>query len=50
VYSQGQYPNKVNIETWSNTSPDYMELEWLGPSVMLAPGERWDWETVWRVG
>jgi hypothetical protein len=48
-HPQTEYPNKVNLETWSNTSPDYMELEWLGPSVTLWPNERWDWETEWRL-
>ncbi len=49
AYPQTGYPNRVNLETWSNTSPDYMELEWLGPSVTLELGQNWDWETEWRL-
>jgi hypothetical protein len=42
-------PDDCTLETWSNSDPDYMELEWLGPMVTLQPGERWVFETDWEV-
>ncbi len=43
------HPDDCNLETWSNTDPAYMELEWLGPLVALRPGESWVFETEWLI-
>ncbi|MBI3240917.1 MAG: hypothetical protein HYZ49_01320 [Chloroflexi bacterium] len=43
------HPDNCNLETWSNTDPAYMELEWLGPLVTLKPGESWAFETEWFI-
>jgi hypothetical protein len=43
------HPDDCNLETWSNSGPAYMELEWLGPLVTLKPGESWAFETSWTV-
>ncbi len=47
VQPKRRYPDECSLETWSNTRPSYMELEWLGPLVTLAPGEGWTFETEW---
>jgi len=43
------HPDDCSLETWSNSDPDYMELEWLGPLVTLQPGESWTFETEWSL-
>jgi len=43
------HPDDCNLETWSNSAPGYMELEWLGPLVTLEPGESWEWGTEWAI-
>lgn len=43
------HPDGCNLETWSNSAPGYMELEWLGPLLTLAPGETWAFETGWSL-
>lgn len=43
------HPDACNLEAWSNTAPAYMELEWLGPMVVLKPEESWTFETAWRL-
>lgn len=43
------HPDDCNLETWSNSGPAYMELEWLGPLVTLKPGESWIFETQWLI-
>ncbi len=43
------HPDDCGLEAWSNSDPDYMELEWLGPMVTLKPGDEWTFETRWEV-
>ena len=43
------HPDDCNLETWSNSEPGYMELEWLGPLLTLAPRESWAFETEWEI-
>lgn len=43
------HPDDCNLEAWSNSDPDYMELEWLGPIVALKSGEEWTFETTWII-
>lgn len=50
VHYQLPHPDLCTLETWSNCGPSYMELEWLGPSVTLPPGGRWEWATEWVLG
>ncbi|HKZ69055.1 MAG TPA: hypothetical protein VJ020_03190 [Anaerolineales bacterium] len=49
VHPGRPHPDDCNLETWSNSDPDYMELEWLGPLVTLQPGESWTFETEWSL-
>lgn len=44
------HPDLCTLETWSNSDPGYMELEWMGPSLTLQPGQRWEWATEWVLG
>ncbi len=43
------HPDDCGLEAWSNSDPDYMELEWLGPIVTLKPGDEWTFETRWEL-
>jgi hypothetical protein len=49
AHPQLPHPDLCTLETWSNSGPAYMELEWLGPTLNLHPGERWDFETEWVI-
>lgn len=49
AHPQLPHPDDCNLETWSNSDPAYMELEWLGPLVTLKPGEEWAFETAWQI-
>ncbi len=41
------HADESNLEAWSNSNPDYMELEWLSPLITLKPNEMFTVETTW---
>ena len=41
------HADNSNLEAWSNSNPDYMELEWLSPLITLKPDETFAMETTW---
>ncbi len=43
------HADESNLEAWSNSNPDYMELEWLSPLMTLKPGEERFFETQWEI-
>jgi hypothetical protein len=43
------HADESNLEAWSNSNPDYMELEWLSPLMILKPGEERSFETQWQI-